>query len=265
MNDAGLSSTVICEVREGVARLTLDRPDARNAISLEVARDLHHATEELAGDESVRAVLLSGRGDTFCAGGDLKSFHEAKDMASHIHEVTSYLHPAIENLDHLHAPIVAAVRGAAAGAGLGLACLGDIVLASTTARFVSAYTKIGLTPDGSTSWWLPRLVGLRRALELTLTNRILNAEEACEWGIVTRVVDDEQLDKEAETIVAGLASGPTGAYVGARRLIRDSLQRENIAEHMSAEQDVLVEAAESDDAREGISAFLEKRAPRFGR
>jgi 2-(1,2-epoxy-1,2-dihydrophenyl)acetyl-CoA isomerase len=257
-------TTVALDVSDGIARLTLDRPDARNTISLEVARDLHHATEELAANESVRAVLLSGRGDTFCAGGDLKSFHAAKDMASHIHEVTSYLHPAIENLDHLHAPIVAAVRGAAAGAGLGLACVADIVLASTTARFVSAYTKIGLTPDGSTSWWLPRLVGLRRALELTLTNRVLDAEEASVWGLVTRVVDDEQLDKEAETLVAELASGPTGAFAGARRLIRDSLQRDDIAAQLTAEQDVIVDAAETDDAREGISAFLEKRAPRFG-
>lgn len=256
-------TTVALEVSDGIARLTLDRPDTRNTISLELARDLHHATEELASNESVRAVLLSGRGDTFCAGGDLKSFHAQKDMASHIHEVTSYLHPAIENLDHLHAPVVAAVRGAAAGAGLGLACVADIVLASTTARFVSAYTKIGLTPDGSTSWWLPRLVGLRRALELTLTNRVLNAEEACDWGIVTRVVDDEQLNKEAETLVAELASGPTSAYAGARRLIRDSLQRGNIAEHLTAEQDVIVEAAEQDNAREGISAFLEKRPPHF--
>ncbi len=256
-------TTVALEVSDGIARLTLDRPDARNTISLELARDLHLATEELAADESVRAVLLSGRGDTFCAGGDLKSFHAAKDMATHIHEVTSYLHPAIENLDHLHAPIVAAVRGAAAGAGLGLACVADIVLASTTARFVSAYTKIGLTPDGSTSWWLPRLVGLRRALELTLTNRVLDAEEASVWGIVTRVVDDDQLDKEAETLTSELAAGPTGAYAGARRLIRDSLQR-GIAEHLTAEQDVIVDAAEQADAREGIGAFLEKRPPNFG-
>ncbi len=256
-------TTVALEVLDGIARLTLDRPDARNTISLEVARDLHHATEELAANESVRAVLLSGRGDAFCAGGDLKSFHSQKDMASHIHEVTSYLHPAIENLDHLHAPVVAAVRGAVAGAGLGLACVADIVLASTTARFVSAYTKIGLTPDGSTSWWLPRLVGTRRALELTLTNRVLDAEEACAWGIVTRVVDDEQLDKQADALVAELASGPTGAYAGARRLIRDSLQRANIAEQLTAEQEVIVDAAEQDDAREGVGAFLEKRPPKF--
>lgn len=257
-------TTVSLAVSDGLARLTLDRADARNTINLELARDLHHATEELAANESIRAVLLSASGGTFCAGGDLKSFHAQKDMASHLHEVTSYLHPAIENLDRVHAPVVAAVRGAAAGAGLGLACVADIVLASTTARFVSAYTKIGLTPDGSTSWSLPRLVGLRRALELTLTNRVLDADEACDWGIVTRVVDDEQLDKEAEAIATELASGPTGAYAGARRLIRDSLQRDNIAEHLTAEQDVIVEAAHQDNAREGISAFLEKRQPRFG-
>jgi 2-(1,2-epoxy-1,2-dihydrophenyl)acetyl-CoA isomerase len=255
-------TTVALEIGGGVAHLTLDRPEARNAVSLELARDLYEATSLLAGDESVRAVLLRGRGDNFCAGGDLKAFSAQPDMPSHLREVTAYLHPAIDNLDQLHAPVVAAVRGAAAGAGLGLACSADIVLASTTARFVSAYTKIGLTPDGSTSWWLPRLIGLRRALELTLTNRMLDADEAVAWGLATRVVDDGRLDEEAEALATELASGPTSAYAGARRLLRDSLGR-GLDEQMGAEQETLVSSASHSDAREGIAAFLEKRAPRF--
>jgi 2-(1,2-epoxy-1,2-dihydrophenyl)acetyl-CoA isomerase len=255
-------TTVALDVLDGVAHLTLDRPEARNAVSLELARDLYEATSELAGNQTVRVVLLRGRGDNFCAGGDLKEFSAHPDMPAHLREVTSYLHPAIDNLDQLHAPLVAAVRGAAAGAGLGLACSADIVLASTTARFVSAYTKIGLTPDGSTSWWLPRVAGLRRALELTLTNRMLDADEAVAWGIATRVVDDERLDEEAEALASELASGPTSAYAGARRLLRDSFGC-SLEEHMGAEQETLVRSASHANAREGIAAFLEKRAPRF--
>lgn len=256
-------TTVSLEISGGIARITLDRPDARNTVSLELARDLHDATSAMSSDPNVRAVLITGRGDSFCAGGDLKSFYAQPDMSAHIKEVTDYLHPAIDNIDQIDAPVVTAVRGAAAGAGLGLACVGDIVLASTTAKFVSAYTRIGLVPDGSTSWSLPRLVGVRRALELTLTNRMLDAVEALEWGLVTRVVEDDQLDAEAEALVTELAAGPTHAFGRARRLIRDSLGRSAI-EQMAAEQEAIVESAKTADAKEGVGAFLEKRTPKFG-
>ncbi len=257
-------STVELKVDAGVARITLDRPQAKNTVSLELARDLYEATVAMSGDSSVRAVLLTGRGDSFCAGGDLKSFIGQPDMSAHIKEVTDYLHPAIDNLDQVDAPVVSAVRGSAAGAGLGLACVADIVLASTTARFVSAYTRIGLVPDGSTSWSLPRLVGVRRALEMTLTNRMLDANEAMEWGLVTKVVDDDALDAEADALVMQLAAGPTKAFASARRLIRDSLGRSAV-EQMRAEQEAIVESARSKDAREGIGAFLEKRTPKFAK
>ena len=246
-----------------IAHLTLDRPDNRNTINLELAQRLDDCVSQIDSDPSVHAVLLSGRGDTFCMGGDLRAFSSVDDLPSHLREVTLYLHRALEGLASLHAPVVAVVRGFAAGAGLGLACAGDIVLAAPGARFLSAYTNVGLTPDGSTSWALPRLVGLRRALELVLTNRVLDANEACEWGIVTRVVADESLDAEARALVDRLASGATAALGGAKRLVRESYAR-TMELQLQLETDVLAASAATDHAREGIAAFLEKREPRFG-
>jgi 2-(1,2-epoxy-1,2-dihydrophenyl)acetyl-CoA isomerase len=255
--------TVDLRVEAGVAHLTLDRPDAKNTINLELAQAFEDKVSKIASDPSARAVLLSGRGDTFCMGGDLRSFSSVDDLPSHVRDVTFHLHRALEGLASIHAPVVAAVRGFAAGAGLGLACAADICLASQGARFLSAYTNVGLTPDGSTSWALPRLVGLRRALELVLTNRILDADEACAWGIVTRVVPEDALDAEARALAERLARGPTHALGGAKRLVRESHAR-TLEHQLSLETEELADAAGREHGREGIAAFIEKREPRFG-
>jgi 2-(1,2-epoxy-1,2-dihydrophenyl)acetyl-CoA isomerase len=263
-----MGDAVLLEMRDGVAVLTLNRPDAQNTVSLQFAMDLDEATQRIAtsqrsGDaDGARAVLLTANGNSFCAGGDLKEFGGKDDIAAHIKEVLSYLHPAIERLDALDVPVVAAVRGSAAGAGLGLACAADIVLASPDAKFVSAYTRIGLSPDGSTSYSLPRLVGMRRALELVLTNRILDATEALEWGIVTRIVDDDQLDAEAGGVAKQLADGATTGLSGARRLVRDSLGR-TLSHQLDMEAEAIFRSASDPNAKEGISAFLEKRSPSY--
>jgi 2-(1,2-epoxy-1,2-dihydrophenyl)acetyl-CoA isomerase len=252
-------TTVDLATRDGVAVLTLNRPDAHNTISLELARDLDEATRSI---RDVGAVLLTAAGKTFCAGGDLRAFAAQPSLPDHLRQLTAHLHPAIARIDALDVPVVAAVRGAAAGAGLGLACAADIVLVSPDARFVSAYTAIGLSPDGSVSWSLPRIVGMRRALELVLTNRVLDAEEAVAWGIATRVVDDDALDAEAMSLAAGLASGARKGLGGARRLVRDSFRR-TLEGQLEAETQTLVASAADYDAAEGITAFLDKRAPRY--
>jgi 2-(1,2-epoxy-1,2-dihydrophenyl)acetyl-CoA isomerase len=162
----------------------------------------------------------------------------------------------------LPAPVVAAVQGSAAGAGMSLAAAADLVLAGASSRFVMAYTAIGLTPDGSGTWTLPRLVGLRRALELTLTNRRLSAEEAVAEGIATRVVPDDQLADEALALARSLAAGPTGALGAAKRLLRESIGRDLEAQ-LALETESLARAANSADSREGIAAFLEKRPADF--
>ncbi len=178
----------------GIARLTLNRPDAANGIDTSLARALLAAAEELAERSDVRVVVLTGAGARFCGGGDVRSFAGADDTAALLREITGPLHRAIELLTALPAPIVAAVQGSAAGAGMGLVAASDLVVSAASSKFVMAYTGIGLTPDGSTTWFLPRLVGYRRAVELALTNRVLSAAEAREIGLITEVVDDDALE-----------------------------------------------------------------------
>jgi 2-(1,2-epoxy-1,2-dihydrophenyl)acetyl-CoA isomerase len=251
------------EVDGGVGRLTLARPDAGNSIDLTMAEELDELTTAWTTDPGVRAVLVQGEGSTFCVGGDLKSFASEPDLPAHLTEITTHLHAAISRLAGMDAPVIAAVHGSAAGAGCSLAAVADLVLAGASSRFVMAYTAIGLTPDGSGSWSLPRVVGLRRALELTLTNRRLTAAEAVEVGLATRVVPDEDLRDEAEQLARSLAAGPTAALGAAKRLLRGSLAND-LETQMTLEAEALALAAGSADGREGIAAFLEKRTPRFG-
>lgn len=255
--------TIRLEVREGVAHLTLDRERNANAINLQMARELMRATLRCDEDPEVRAVLLTGRGRMFCAGGDIGSFSEAADgMPALIKEITTYLHAALSRLARMRAPMVAAVHGPAAGAGFSLVCAADLALASEAAKFTMAYTRVGLTPDGSATYFLPRLVGARRALELMLTNRTLSAAEALEWGIVNRVVPADALAKQAEELAGSLAEGPTNAFGGVKRLLIDGAN-ETLETQMERETRAICDAARSADAEEGVAAFLAKRPPRF--
>jgi 2-(1,2-epoxy-1,2-dihydrophenyl)acetyl-CoA isomerase len=255
--------TIDLAVREGVAHLTLNRPAAANAISVELARDLMYATLQCDEDPAVRAVVLAGAGSMFCAGGDLKVF-AAKGAAlpHHLKEVTTYLHAAVSRLTRMDAPVIAAVHGSAAGAGLSLACAADIVLAAEGAKFTMAYTRAGLTPDGSSTYFLSRIVGLRRALELTLTNRVLSAAEALAVGIVTQVVPAAQLLDEARCLAAVFASGPTRAYGSSKRLLHAGWTG-TLETQMELETRAIADIARSPDAREGIAAFVEKRTAKF--
>lgn len=245
-----------------IARITLRRSDVGNAIDLALADELRRAVVEVEGDRSVRVVVVRGEGPHFCVGGDLGDFGNQDDLPSHLRAVTTHLHAAIAGLARLDAPVVVGVQGSSAGAGLGLVCSGDVVIAATSARFVVAYTKVGLSPDGGTSWFLPRLVGLRRAQELTLLNPTLDAEGALAAGIVTRVVADDDLDREIEAVASELAAGPTPAVGEAKRLLRTSLDNP-LTIHLDAEAAALVRSAAREDAREGIAAFLAKRPSRF--
>ena len=178
------------DLSDHVARITLDRPDA-NALDLDLARHLMRAAMRCDQDRDVRCVLLTGTGRFFCAGGDLRAMSAFGDeLPAGLKEMTVYLHAAVSHFVRMRAPLVVAVNGAAAGAGMSLAAVGDLVLAAESATFTMAYTAAGLVPDGGSTWSLPRLIGLRRTQELMLTNRRLTAQEALEWGLVTRVVAD---------------------------------------------------------------------------
>ena len=254
--------TIDLEVREGLAKVTLNRPDSGNAMNLQFGRDIQAIAQQCKLDESVRAILLTGNGRMFCAGGDLAEFGHSDDLPALIAELLSHLHDAVDILTAIRAPVVVAVNGTAAGAVLSLAAAGDLVLAASSAKFTAAYTGAGLSPDGSMTYFLPRLVGLRRTQELMITNRVLSAEEACEWGIVTKVVADEVLRDEAETLARQLADGPTSAFGSVKKLLRSSAEFD-LARQLDAEAMEICANAGRADGGEGIAAFLEKRKPAF--
>jgi 2-(1,2-epoxy-1,2-dihydrophenyl)acetyl-CoA isomerase len=256
-------STLLFEIRNNVARITLNRPQAANSINLDMSRELMHAAIRCSEDPSVRAVILTGSGSMFCAGGDLKAFAAQGDnLPGHLKEVTTNLHAAVSRLVRMDAPVVAAVNGTAAGGGMSLCLFCDLVLAAESAKFTLAYTRAGLSLDGSSSYFLPRLIGLRRALELALTNRVLTASEAVAWGIATKAVPDRDLQTEAQTLAAQLAAGATRALGAAKRLLHFGAS-ESLETQMELEAQAIAEQVRIGEGREGIAAFLGKRAPRF--
>ncbi|HET9363481.1 MAG TPA: enoyl-CoA hydratase-related protein [Candidatus Angelobacter sp.] len=254
---------VLFEVRDNVAHITLNRAHAGNSIDLSMAKELMAVSLECERDKSVRAVLLRGAGNDFCFGGDVKIFAAQAELASYLREVTSYLHLAVSRFARLNAPVIAAVQGAAAGGGFSLAISCDLVLAADSATFLMAYTRIGMAPDGGSSYFLPRLVGLKRALELTLTNRVLSAREACEWGLVTEIVAADKLTGRAEELARSLAQGPTSALGAAKRLLHSGWNQ-SLETQMEWESRAIAEASGTADGKEGIRAFVEKRKAKFG-
>jgi len=255
--------TLRLEVREGIAHLTLNRPDAANALNLEMSQELYDAALRCDEDANVRAVLISATGKMFCAGGDLKTFASRKDdLGVLLKQMTTYIHGAVSLLARMDAPVITAVHGNAAGGGLGLVFGADLVIAAESARFTMAYTRAALSPDASTSFFLPRLIGLRRALDLTLTNRTLSAREALEWGILSRVVADAELPTAAQALAKEMADGPTRAFGAAKRLLRESFD-DSLETHLQSESRTIAERSRDAESREGIAAFLEKRPPRF--
>ncbi len=206
-----------------VGIITLNRPDVANTFDLPAAHALGQAVSA-AEASGVRAVLLRGEGKRFCAGGDVASFVAAEDRSTHLNELATVLDRNIRRLAALPVPVVTAVQGAVAGAGLSFLLNADVVISARNTKFVMAYSSIGLTPDCGVSYLLPRVVGQQRALALALTGRVLSAGEALDWGLVAEVVDDVELAARVEEIVAKIASGPTQAFAETKRLVRGSLE-----------------------------------------
>lgn len=250
-------------VDHGIARITLNRPDQGNVIDLSMARALLAASVRCDGDASIRSVLLSAKGRMFCAGGDISAFVSAGDDAPMmLSELAGTFHMAVSRLARMRKPMVALVQGPAAGAGFGLALLADVVLASRTAHFTPAYSAIGLTPDGGLTWQLPRLVGMRKAQEIILSNRRVPAEEAEAIGIVTRLVEQDDLAAEGEAVATAFASAATMAVGATRALLVDSFTHE-LETQLELEARQIAEAGGRPEFREGIAAFMGKRKPDF--
>ncbi len=256
-------TTITFSIENQVAEIQLNRPDAANAMNLELMKEFAEVALKCDESEEVRAVLISGAGKMFSAGGDLQSFaSEGDNLAPLLKDMTMYLHAAISRLSRMDAPLVVAANGMCAGAGLSLAAAGDMVIAGESAGFVMAYTAAGLSPDGSSTYFLPRRIGDRRTRELMLTNRRLSAAEALEWGLVNKVVPDTDLMEEARKLASQLASGPTKAYGQVKALLTASLEN-GLETQMELEARGIAAMSHTDDAKEGIDAFLNKRKPAF--
>lgn len=256
------SSPLLFTRENGLARLTLNRPDVANTLDRSMAEALFKASIECDEDKSIRAVLLTGNGKLFCGGGDINGFAAAGDSVSRMaKELTTILNGAVSRFLRMGKPMVVAVNGPAAGAGLSLAMLGDIVIAAPEAHFSMAYTAVGLTPDLGATWLLPRLVGLRRAQEMALTNRRVMAPEAAQIGLITQVAQQDALI-EAEAVAKTLVQGATGALGRVKGLLARSFAT-GLEEQMELEARSIAESLGGAEGQEGVHAFLKKSKPNF--
>ena len=252
--------TIEFKLDGGVARLTLNRPDRLNSITVEMHEEVADALSKLMG---ARVLVLTGAGRGFCAGQDLNDRAVAPGQAVDLGEsVERRYNPLIRTLTSLPFPVIARVNGVAAGAGANIALACDIVVAAKSAKFIQSFASIGLIPDSGGTWVLPRLVGQARALGLALTAEPLPAEQAAEWGLIWKAVEDEALDAEVNALAARFASAPTRGLARIKKMIRESWGH-SLDQELDLQRDAMRELGYSDDYREGVAAFMEKRAPRF--
>jgi len=247
---------------DGVARITLERSNALNALDQETTDELLSAAVELNEDDDVRCIALTGAEDAFSAGADLFQFDGDSSDAPAIRRLASTLHDAVVQLHQAEKPVVTAVNGVAAGAGFSLALVGDIVLVSEDARFEYAYPRVGLTGDGGSTFFLPRLVGLRKAKEILLLGEPIDPDRAVELGIATETVPANDLDARLNEVASQVADGPTEAFGATKRLLTESFERELPAQ-LAAETDAIAQATHTEDYRRGHAAFLSRDDPEF--
>jgi 2-(1,2-epoxy-1,2-dihydrophenyl)acetyl-CoA isomerase len=253
--------TISFEQSGTIARIALNRPDAANGMDDTMTRELADVARRCDTD-ATKVVVLTGSGRFFCAGGDLKSFASAPSRGRFIKGVADDLHRAISTFARMNAVLITAVNGIAAGAGFSIAVIGDLVLAAESASFTMAYTRAGLSPDGSSSYYLPRLIGIRRTQELMLTNRTLSAQEAQQWGLVSEVVAESELANRTDELATQMAA--TSSYAnGAVKSLLLSTFASGLEEQMEIEGRLIAECADSADGREGVDAFVAKRKARF--
>lgn len=257
--------SVLLSVEEGVATITLNRPEVLNAVDPAMGEALVRAIQACA-EKDIRAVLLTGAGRGFCAGGDMKAAVEhirTGGRAGHFfRDMTVLLHRAIVDIRLLEKPVIAAINGAAGGAGISVAAACDLRLAAESARFKQAYTSIGLVPDGGWTAMVPLLIGPAKASELLLLDPALDARQALALGLVNEVVPDEVLGRRSREVAASLAQGPTGAFAGAKALLNSALFPALEAQLERERQRIIAQSGTA-DFTEGVTAFLEKRPPRF--
>jgi 2-(1,2-epoxy-1,2-dihydrophenyl)acetyl-CoA isomerase len=245
------------------ARILLNRPEALNAWNQQFGRDLLDAVTSLGGDDSIRAVLITGAGRGFSSGADLREQRSQNeglpDLSERLKEI---YHPVITGLREMPKPVVAVVNGPAVGIGCSLALAADLIVAAESAYFLLAFVNIGLVPDGGSTVFLPARIGLARSTEMAMLGERVSAAQALEWGLVNRVVPDDELEAEAGELLAKLASGPTASYAGSKRLLNRRVYAD-LAAQLDAEAEAQRDQGNSKDFIEGVLAFVEKRPPNF--
>jgi 2-(1,2-epoxy-1,2-dihydrophenyl)acetyl-CoA isomerase len=253
-------STIEFKLEGGIARLTLNRPDRLNSFTVQMHEEVADALGKLEG---ARVLVLTGAGRGFCAGQDLNDRAVAPGQSVDLGEsVEKRYNPLVRTLTSLPFPVIARVNGVAAGAGANIALACDIVVAAKSAKFIQSFASIGLIPDSGGTWVLPRLIGQARALGLALTAEPLPAEKAAEWGMIWKAVEDEALDAEVDALAEKFASAPTRGLARIKHMIRESWEH-SLGEELVLQRDAMRELGGSDDYREGVAAFMEKRKPNF--
>lgn len=259
------SGPVLLDLSEdGVGHLRLNRPEASNAVDVPTLRALYDAVMMAHGTPGLRVLLLTGEGRNFCAGGDVKTFaSKGEALPDYLREATSWLQVVTSGLLSLQAPVVVAVQGfAAGGAGFGLVCAADLVVAAESAKFLAGATRVGMAPDAGASVTLPQLVGLRKAMEIALLNPTLTAQEALEIGLITKVVPDAELTDAARALAATLAAGAPRALAATKRLLWSGLGG-RVEAQLTEEARTVSELSGTADSREGLAAVIERRTPVF--
>jgi 2-(1,2-epoxy-1,2-dihydrophenyl)acetyl-CoA isomerase len=258
------TAPVILTTDGGLAHLRLNRPEASNGLDVTLLKALHAALMQCHADPGLRAVLFTGEGRNFCAGGDVKDFASKGDgLPDYLREATAWLGICTQALISLPAPVVTVVQGfAAGGGGIGLVCASDIVIAGESARFMSGATRVGMAPDGGSTVTLARLIGQRRALEFTLLNTIYTAQQAVDLGLITSVVPDDALQSTGHATARELADGPTLSLAATKRLLWDGLGR-SVEEALPDESRTVSHLSGTYDALEGLAAVIEKRNPAY--
>ncbi len=255
-------STILYDLADGVATLTFNRPEVRNAFNDVMAEEVQNALKNAERDENVRCIVLTGAGQGFCAGQDLAALRDHSGEVSFREHLQKTYHPLVAKLRSIEKPVIAAINGAAAGAGWGIALACDIRYASDTAKFRLAFGGIGLAPDSGTSFFLPRMIGLGRALELAYTNDVLDADGAFALGLVNKIFPSDQLLPAALELARKLAQAPTRGLGLTKRAMNHALNAD-LDEALDYEAHLQEIAGRTVDHHEGVQAFLEKRQPKF--
>lgn len=258
-----MTETVLLNINEAIATITFNRPDHMNSLNLAMAHELAEITEQILHDKNIRAVLIQGAGPVFMAGGDIQYFHQTLDkMPMGVLTIVRLVHASILNLQKMRKPVLACVHGSIAGVGMSMMLAADLVIAGAATKFTVAYNKLGVSPDGGSTYFLPRVVGWKKAAELIMLSEVFTAEKAQMLGLINWVVSEDSLVAETTKIVHKLAEGPTQAFANTKELLLNSSQN-NLAQQLELEASSFAQLSSSHDFREGVKGFINKSKPVF--